>query len=188
MFMQKDNKSVEYKHKNLVGACAKNDRNAQMEIYNLYYKAMYNTSLHIVNDSFLAEDIMQEAFLDAFGKLKSFEWRSSFGTWLKRIVIYKSIDALKRNLSIVPLNEEMNDFPEENINQDFEAIQCKLDEIKLALKQLSPKYKIVLVLHLIEGYDHHEISQILNLSYNNVRVRYIRAKSKLLEEIVKSRN
>jgi len=186
--MQKDNSSVVYKHKELVEACAINNRNAQMEIYNLYYKAMYNISLHIVNDSFIAEDIMQEAFLDAFGKLKTFEWRSSFGSWLKRIVINKSIDTLKNIKDIVPLNEEIVDLPEENLDQDFEPIQYKLDEIKMAVRQLSPNYKIIIVLHLFEGYDHQEISQILNLPYNNVRVRYLRAKRKLLEEIIKTRN
>ncbi len=186
--MQTDNSRVVYKHKELVEACAINNRNAQMEIYNLYYKAMYNTSLHIVNDSFIAEDIMQEAFLDAFGKLKSFEWRSSFGTWLKRIVINKSIDTIKNIKNVVPLNEEIADLPEENLDQDFEPIQYRLDEIKMAIRRLSPNYKIIIVLHLFEGYDHQEISQILNLPYNNVRVRYLRAKRKLLEEIIQSRN
>ncbi len=188
MYMQKNTKHVVYKHKKLVEACALNDRNAQMEIYNLYYKAMYNSSLHIVNDSFIAEDIMQESFLDAFNKLQSFEWRSSFGSWLKRIVINKSLDSIKNKNNIIPLNEDLNELPEENYYQDIEPIQFKLDEIKIALKRLSANYKIILVLHLYEGYDHKEISQILNLPYNNVRVRYLRAKRKLLEEIIKSRN
>lgn len=186
--MQKNIKQVDYKHKNLLDACALNDRNACMEIYNLYYKAMYNTSLHIVNDSFLAEDIMQEAFIDAFNKLKTFEWRSSFGSWLKRIVINKSIDSIKIKNDIVPLSDEVIELPEENGTQDIENYQCKLDEIKMALKRLSKSYNVIIVLHLFEGYDHQEISQILNLPYNNVRVRYLRAKRKLLEEIVKARN
>lgn len=186
--MQKNIKHVDYKHKDLVDACALNDRKAQMKIYNLYYKAMYNASLNIVNDSFLAEDIMQEAFIDAFDNVKTFEWRSSFGSWLKRIVINKSIDTLKNKNVIMPLNEDIIEIADEENNQDIEHYQYKLDEIKIALKHLSTNYKVIIVLHLFEGYDHQEISQILNLPYSNVRVRYLRAKRKLLEEILKSRN
>ena len=186
--MQENSKYVINKHKELVEACVLNDRNAQMEIYDLYYKAMYNTSLRIVNDSFIAEDIMQESFLDAFSKVKTFEWRSSFGSWLKRIVINKSLDSLKKNDNILSLNEDVNNLPEDDNIHDFEDIQCKLDEIKMSLRRLPENYKVVLVLYLFEGYDHQEISQILNLPYNNVRVRYLRAKRKLQEEIIKSRN
>ncbi|MBC8319729.1 MAG: RNA polymerase sigma factor [Bacteroidetes bacterium] len=176
------------KHKELVEACALNDRNAQMEIYDLYYSTMYNTSLRIVNDPFIAEDIMQEAFLDAFTKVTTFEWRSSFGAWLKRIVVNKSIDSIKKIDHEIPFNEEVVEVPVENYDHDFENIQFQLDEVRMAIKRISKNYKIVLVLHLFEGYDHQEISQILNIPYNNVRVRYLRAKRKLLEEIIKSRD
>ena len=188
MYMQKNIKHVDYKHKDLVDACALNDKKAHLKIYNLYYKAMYNTSLHIVNDSFIAEDIMQEAFIDAFSKVKTFEWRSSFGSWLKRIVINKSIDSIKDKNDIVPLVDDYVEFPEENYIQDAEHIEYQLDEIRMSLKSLSANYKVIIVLHLFEGYDHQEISQILNIPYNSVRVRYLRAKRKSLAEIVKSRN
>ena len=149
---------------------------------------MYNTSLRIVNDSFIAEDIMQESFLDAFSKIETFEWRSSFGSWLKRIVVNKSIDLIKKNQNaLLSLNEEST-LVEEEHNEDMDNIECRLDEIKIALKKLPENYKVVLVLHLFEGYDHMEISQILNLPYNNVRVRYLRAKRKLLDIIERSRN
>ena len=176
------------KHKKLVEACAMNDRKAQFEIYDLYYKAMFNTSLRIVNDSFYAEDIMQESFLDAFSKIKTFEWRSSFGSWLKRIVVNKSIDLIKKNNNTVVLNEDESIIAEENLDEDSDNIQYKLDEIKIALKELPENYKVVLVLHLFEGYDQQEIAQILDVPYNNVRVRYLRAKRKLLEEINILRN
>lgn len=186
--MQKNSKYVIEKHRNLVEACALDDRNAQIKIYNLYYKAMYNTSLRIVNDSFFAEDIMQEAFLDAFSKIKTFEWRSSFGSWLKRIVINKSLDSIKKENNLIPLGEDADELAAENENQNFEDIQCKVEEIKIAFKSLRENYRIILSLHLFEGYDHQEISQILDLPYNNVRVRYLRAKRKLLEIIIRSRN
>jgi len=176
------------KHKKLVEACTLSDRKAQIELYELYYKAMYNTSLRIVNDSFIAEDIMQESFLDAFSKIKTFEWRSSFGSWLKRIVVNKSIDLIKKNQNTLLSFDEQRIIPEKEHNEDMDNIECRLDEIKIALKKLPENYKVVLVLHLFEGYDHMEISQILDLPYNNVRVRYLRAKRKLLDIIERSRN
>ncbi len=185
--MQKNSTYIEKKHKKLVDACARDDRKAQMEIYDLYFKAMYNTSYRIVNDSFMAEDIMQESFLDAFSKLSRFEWRSSFGSWLKRIVINKSLDAIRKKSIQLQSVDELPEIPNEENYTDFEQVEYRLEEVKLTIQKLSENYKVILVLHLFEGYDHKEISQILSIPYNNVRVRYIRAKKKLLEEIVKSR-
>ncbi len=185
--MEIDEKYKIGKHKELIDACANHDKNAQMRIYNLYYKAMYNTSLRIVNDSFLAEDIMQDSFLDAFNKLNTFEWRSSFGSWLKRIVVNKSLDSIRKKSKELPFTEDIFDIPEVDSNPDYDQIEYRLEEVKMALKLISPKQKIILALHLFEGYDHQEISEILNISYNNVRVRYIRAKHKLLEKILETR-
>ena len=81
----------------LIERCKKGDKAAQFTIYKQYYKAMYNTALRIVNDSFEAEDIMQESFLAAFTKLHTFSENVTFGAWLKKIVINNSLTALKKN-------------------------------------------------------------------------------------------
>ncbi|TAH56263.1 MAG: sigma-70 family RNA polymerase sigma factor, partial [Methanosarcina mazei] len=83
-------------HQDLLDRCKDGDRKAQFQIYKLYYKAMYNTSLRIVNNSMEAEDIMQESFLAAFEKIDMYSGTVSFGAWLKRIVINRSLDALSR--------------------------------------------------------------------------------------------
>jgi len=184
--MQKNSKYMIFKHKELVDACALNDKIAQMKIYNLYFKAMYNTSYHIVNDKFVAEDIMQDAFIDVFNKVATFEWRSSFGSWLKRIVVNKSIDFIKKNKKTISLSEEMENYNAGIIEEDdefFDCTQCKLEDIKQSIESLSSNYRTILVLHLFDGYDHQEISQILDISYNSVRVRYMRARRILVEKI-----
>lgn len=183
--MQKETKYTI--HKELVEACAQNDSKAQLKIYDLYYKAMFNTSLRIVSDTYLAEDIMQDSFIDAFAKLNTFEWRSSFGSWLKRIVINKSLDSIRSKVNLVPISDEVPEISDD-YDVDYEDVDCKVKEIKVALKLLSENNKIILILHLFEGYDHQEISQILGISYNNVRVRYIRAKRKLIEQITKTQS
>ena len=81
----------------LIERCKKGDSKAQFAIYKLYYKAMYNTAFRILNNSFEAEDVMQESFLSAFTKLDSFSKQATFGAWLKKIVINNSITALKKN-------------------------------------------------------------------------------------------
>ena len=186
--MEKTSKYNIDKHKPLIEACKRNDRKAQIEVYNLYYKAMYNTSLRIVNDTLLAEDIMQESFLDAFNKLESFEWRSSFGSWLKRIVVNKSLDKIRKRMEEVYVPEIEEQIEDTAGADEFSNIEYRLEEVKVALKLLPKDYKLILVLHLFEGYDHQEISHILDLPYNNVRVRYMRAKRKLIEKVMESKS
>src|SRR5690242_20663327 len=142
---------------------------------------MYNTSLRIVNNTADAEDVLQEAFLDAFRSLHDFHYRSTFGAWLKKIVINKSINVLRtRKVSLVDM--ETTDVhavtEEETINE--EEIHYRVEEVKKMILKLPDGYRTVLSLYLLEGYDHEEISQILNISHNTVRTQYVRAKQKLL--------
>ena len=81
----------------LIQLCKSGNQNAQLEVYNRYYKAMYNIAYRIVKDSFEAEDIMQDSFLTAFTKLESLKDALTFGSWLKRIVTNNSIYHYKKN-------------------------------------------------------------------------------------------
>jgi DNA-directed RNA polymerase specialized sigma24 family protein len=87
-------------HQDLIDGCINGDQKAQFQIYKLYYKAMFNTSLRIVSDTMEAEDIMQESFLSAFEKIDTYSGTVSFGAWLKRIVINRSLDSLNRKKAI----------------------------------------------------------------------------------------
>ncbi len=161
-----------------------------MEIYKLYYKAMYNTALRILKDEFEAEDLMQEAFLTAFTKLNSFKGEVTFGAWLKRIVINKSLTQLKKNnrynevkLEVIPNENDDNDD-----NDELDNNNLSVKHILNAIQKLKDNYRIVLTLHLIEGYDNEEIMQILNYSNENVRTTISRAKKKLKEILNKDSN
>jgi RNA polymerase sigma factor (sigma-70 family) len=168
-------------HDELVERCKQGDRQSYGELYQKYAKAMYNTSLRIVNHTADAEDILQESFCDAFEAIDSFGYKSTFGAWLKRIVINKSINALrKRKMDIIDIEKtSVAHLPEEE-NYDEEAIMFKVDEIKKAAKELPNGYRTVLSLHLFEGYDQEEIAEILQISHATVRTQYMRAKQKLL--------
>ncbi len=170
---------VQIQHNNqLVDQCKNGDKKAQFALYKQYYKAMYNTALRIVNNSFEAEDIMQESFLAAFTKLDSFSGTVTFGAWLKRIVINNSLTALKKNnkFDTVPLEKVIiNEIEEEK--QDYRLL--KASDILNKVSQLKNNYKVAITLNLIEGYDYEEIAQIMNISYENSRTTISRAKNKL---------
>lgn len=172
-------------HDELVERCKRGDNRAFAAIYQKYAKAMYNTSLRIVGHTGDAEDVIQEAFTDAFRSLEDFHYKSTFGAWLKRIVINKSINQLrKRKMDLIDIektsigtNLSDEEGPDEN------DIRMKVEDIKKAVALLPNGYRTVLTLYLFEGYDQEEIAEILQVSHATVRTQYMRAKIKLLQYI-----
>jgi RNA polymerase sigma-70 factor (ECF subfamily) len=168
---------------NLIKRCKSSDKNAQLQLYKAYYKAMFNAAYRILKDSYEAEGIIQEAFLTAFTKIDSFKGEVTFGAWLKRIVINKSLTQLKKNnryeevkMEVIPSNE----IEDEAI--DYSGLHPK--SVMLNLQSLKENYRVVLTLNLIEGYDYEEIAQILNYTNENVRTTVSRAKKKLKQVIL----
>ena len=154
------------------------NQKAQFQLYKLYYKPMYNVSLRIVNDEAEAEDIMQEAFLKAFRKINTYKGEVSFGAWLKKIVINRSLDYLKKKkMQFEEVSERTMKLPDQNEEIGEVDVEC----IKKAIQSLPDGYRTVLSLYLIEGYDHDEISQILGISNSASRTQFSRAKAKLRE-------
>ncbi len=165
----------------LVERCKLGDTTGYETLYQKYAKAMYNTSLRIVNNTGDAEDVLQEAFVDAFRSLNDFHYNSTFGAWLKRIVINKSINILrKRKMNLVELDQSNGYAIMEESQPDEQEIQYKVEQVKKAIQKLADGYRTVLSLYLLEGYDHEEISEILGITHNTVRTQYVRAKQKLL--------
>lgn len=169
-------------HQDLIDRCRTGDTKAQFELYKLYYKPMYNVSLRMVGNEVEAEDVMQEAFLKAFTKIDTYEGKVSFGAWLKKIVINRSLDQLKkRKVKFEELNEKIPD--EDTPVLDLSEIQ--MEQLKKTVRQLPDGYRVVLSLYLLEGYDHEEIAQILGISNVASRTQYMRAKNKLRQLLQK---
>ena len=170
------------KHFNLVVECKQGSKKACYELYRLYAKAMLNVAFRIVGNSAEAEDILQEAFLDAFNKIKDFRQDTTFGLWIKQIVVNRSINLLrKRRLELVELEGEQIENIAEQEFEDDEEIQYKVEIVKEAIKQLPEGYRLVITLYLLEGYDHEEIAQVLKITENTSRTQFMRAKRKLIE-------
>jgi len=161
----------------LVKRCLDGDTDAYRQLYDRYAKAMYNTALRIVNSAADAEDILQEAFIDAFHQLRKFENRSTFSAWLKQIVINKSISFLKRKKISFTEVETAGDVAD---TVDEESTWYTVDMIKDAVQQLPDGYRAVLSLHLFEGYEQEEIAETLGLAHSTVRTQYMRGKQRLI--------
>ncbi|WP_299114127.1 RNA polymerase sigma factor [uncultured Winogradskyella sp.] len=169
----------------LLVLCSTGNQRAQLEIYNRYYKAMYNTSLRIIRDTYKAEDIMQESFLAAFSKLEALKDKSVFGSWLKRIVVNNSIAEYNKTTkeNTIALDDVMYKV-EDTIGLKEDDLQKeKVAYILKAIKQLKSNYSLGLTLHLIEGYDYGEISEIMNMSQGNCRTLISRAKESLRQKL-----
>lgn len=164
----------------VVEKCKANDRSAQLELYRKYCDGMYIVAMRFVKNTDDAEDVLQESFIKAFQKLHQFEGEVTFGAWLKRIVINKSIDFLKsKKEKLVPLDEGyMHVAADDNWNVPS---KISLEQVKNAIEKLNAKYKYVVMMFLMEGFDHKEIAQVLNISESACRTRLLRGKGQLKE-------
>jgi RNA polymerase sigma factor (sigma-70 family) len=172
-------------HQDLLDGCKIGDQKAQFQIYKLYYKAMYNTSLRIVNDTMEAEDIMQEAFLSAFEKIDTYSGTVSFGAWLKKIVVNRSLDALNKKKVIFEDIESHFDIRDDSGDDTarYADLDSRVEEVKEAIERLPDGYRVILSLYLLEGYDHDEIADILSINSSTSRSQLSRAKQKLIGEL-----
>ncbi len=165
--MQKQNNKI-------INACKKGNQRAQIKLYDLYCNAMYTVACRYLNHED-AKDAMQEGFLKAFSNIKRFETKSNFGAWLKRIIINTCIDVLRQqktdfkelDTDYLELVDDSNWLVEDRINKS---------DILFAITQLKEKQKVVVKLYLIEGYDHTEISEILNIPVKTSRTNLRRGR------------
>ena len=172
-------------HQGLIERGVDGDRKALSELYKLYSRAMFNTSVRILNSREDAEEALQDAFTEAFMKLNSFRYESTFGSWLKRIVINRSINlALKRKMNFTT-EDVLKNMPESNDEEpNYEEIHYEAGRIIKAMDSLPNGFRIVFSLYMIEGYDHEEIAGILNISESTSKSQLHRAKSKIKEIIL----
>ena len=173
-----------YIHAPLIEDCRKGNKKAQFRLYDQYSKAMYNLAYRIMNNREDAEDILQEAFMECFRNIDSFRFESTFGAWLKKIVVNKCINQVKKKKvdltfceTLPPVAVEENEEPAYDTTEIFRSIE-----------KLPDGYRIILTLYLLEGYDHAEISQILGISESTSKSQYSRAKEKLKSILSKKPN
>lgn len=174
----------------IIEQCKQNNRKAQLQLYNQYCDGMYIVAKRFLKDATDAEDVVQEAFIKAFTKLHQYKAEVTFGAWLKRIVVNKCIDFLKSKKQELVELDEVHLKVVDATNDDKWLVEdaITLNDVKEAINKLPDKYQYVVLLYLIEGYDHQEISEILNISEVASRTHLSRGKVKLQELLTLKKN
>ncbi len=163
----------------LIERCRQNNRSAQLRLYKQYCEGMFRIAYRLLDNVEDAEDVTQEAFINAFQKITQYRGEVTFGAWLKKIVINKSLDAIKRKKKRRQLEQDsIAEAPVEDDDWEVES-NISIEEIKKAMYTLPDKYRSVVMLYLIEGYAHEEIAQILDISVIASRTQLMRGKQKL---------
>ena len=162
----------------VIEACKKGNRLAQYTLYNQYSKAMYNLAYRMMNNKEDAEDMLQDAFTDAFTKLGTYRQESTFGAWLKTILINKCINQLRKK-KVEIITQDIPDNFNDNNDEDEFSFSGDIQKVFKAIEKLPGGYRIVFTLYLLEGYDHAEIGDILGISENTSKTQYHRAKIRL---------
>ncbi|HKI87949.1 MAG TPA: sigma-70 family RNA polymerase sigma factor [Draconibacterium sp.] len=169
----------EHIHRSIIEACKKGNNKARYELYQLYAKAMFNVCYRMMNNREEAEDMLQDAFTQAFMKLDSFRYESTFGAWLKRIMVNTCINAInKKKVELICCDEiYQHDQPDENEEEE----KYEVKGIMAAMEKLPEGGRMVFSLYLLEGYDHTEIAQILNITESTSKSQFMRAKRRIAE-------
>ncbi|MCF8228499.1 MAG: RNA polymerase sigma factor [Bacteroidales bacterium] len=180
--MKEGNREI---HADLIGLCLKGDRNARFQLYHLYAKAMYNICVRMVQNKEDAQDILQDSFIAAFENLGAFSGKVSFGAWMKKIVINRSLNFLRKKKPLFTELENAGDVPDLNEDNDF---VLSPEKIHFAIKELPEGARVVLNLYLLEGYKHKEIAEMLDISESTSKSQYRRAIFLLQQKLLENEN
>ena len=144
---------------------------------------MYNTVIRLVESEFDAQDVVQEGFIKAFERLDQFRFQSTFGAWLKRIMINSALDKLRKNSpDFTDLAKVEQTVPEED-GSEIESFSPEM--VNEAILKLPHGCRQVLSLYVLEGYDQKEIGLELGISVSTVKTQYRRAKQLLRERLTR---
>jgi RNA polymerase sigma-70 factor (ECF subfamily) len=170
----------------LIQGCKQGNQKSQFQVYRLYSEAMYFIAYRYIKNEEEAKDIMQEGFLKAFQNIHKIEEAKVFGSWLKRIIINQCLDMLrKKKLDTVSMENQLVGQIIDDENDWNVAGNITKAHVEKAIEKLPEKYQWVIKLYLMEGYDHTEISEILQIAQKTSRTQLRRGKL-LLQEQLKS--
>lgn len=166
----------------LIKGCINNDRRMQEELYRRFAPRMYAVCLRYAGNTEEAEDILQEGFIKIFKKLSSFRSEGSFEGWIRRIFVNTSIEHFRRKIYLQPITEQEENTVEGKLLSVLDNLAEK-DIIEL-VQQLSPGYRTVFNMYVVEGFTHKEIGEMLGISEGTSKSQLSRAKV-ILQDMVK---
>lgn len=179
----------------LVNGCIRKDRAAQRKLYEMYYGKMMGVCLRYANDSNQAKDILQDGFIKVFGNLERYNFNGSFEGWVRRIIVNTAIDYFrkKRSSHVLLLSDDqaIEGFEEEEvdelafeINPDSEP-EFTMQDVVEAMHELSPAYRTVFNLFVLENRSHLEIAEELNISVGTSKSNFSKAKANIRKILLK---
>lgn len=155
-------------------------------LYGMHKRRVYSLCLRMTGNTAEAEDLTQEAFLQLYRKIATFRGESAFSTWLHRLAVNVVLMHLrKKGLPEVSLQETMepteDDGPKKDFGSQDQVLAGSIDRVNLerAVESLPPGYRIIFVLHDIEGYEHNEIAEMMGCSIGNSKSQLHKARMKL---------
>lgn len=168
----------------LIQGCINGDRQMQQLLYNKFSSKMYGVCLRYAGNEDDANDLLQEGFIKIFKNLSKFRSEGSFEGWIRRIFVNTSIEHYRKKVKLYNVTEVQEDIIEDNELDALDLLAAK-DIIKI-VNELSPGYKAVFNMHVIEGYSHKEIAEILGITEGTSKSQLARAKS-VLKKLVEAR-
>ena len=171
----------------IVKKCVKGDRKAQQELYKIFYGKMMGVCYRYTNNSEDAKDILQDGFVKVYSNLKKYNFKGSLEGWIRRIMVNTAIDHFRKNKNVYLVGDEDDYILENSKVESADSIYSQFGEsvIMEAIQSLSPAYKTVFNLNVIEGYQHKEIAEKLGISEGTSKSNLAKAKQnlrKLLKE------
>ncbi|MEJ7679846.1 MAG: RNA polymerase sigma factor [Segetibacter sp.] len=169
----------------LIKACINGDRNSQSRLYKLFVPKMYAICLRYSKNPQDAEEIVQEGFVQVFKSLNNYRYIGSFEGWIRKIMIYCSIQHYRNNSKMHPVvNIEITNAEEEG-NEDILNRLGKKELLKM-VQALSPAYRLVFNLYVFEGMKHREIAEMLGISEGTSKSNFSDAKIILQRAVMQS--
>ena len=166
----------------LISGCISGDRKMQRELYERYSAKMFGVCLRYAGSTEEAEDILQEGFIKVFKKIGSYRGEGSFEGWIRRIFVNTAIEQFRRKTYMQPITEREENSVEATYLSVLDNLAEK-DIIKL-VQQLSPGYRTVFNMYVVEGYTHRQIAEALGISEGTSKSQLSRAKI-ILQDLVK---
>ncbi len=166
----------------LISGCIDGDRRMQEELYRRFSPRMYAVCLRYAGNAEEAEDILQEGFIKVYKKLASFRSEGSFEGWIRRIFVNTAIEHFRRKKYLQPVTEKEENTLEGNYLSVLDDLAER--DIMALVQQLSPGYRTVFNMYVVEGYTHREIGDMLGISEGTSKSQLSRAKV-ILQEMVR---
>lgn len=180
------------KLKEIVNGCVRNDRKCQKVIFEMYYGKMMSACLRYISDKDEAQDILQEGFIKVFNNIAKFDFNGSLEGWVRRIIVNTAIDHIrKKKKDIFQVTDHefiINNYNNEGDETEDENIYANLKttEIMDAIKQLSPAYRTVFSMYVIDGFSHQQIADLLNINIGTSKSNLAKARMNL-QKILKDK-